>query len=98
MDEKSKIKCYVLGECEIFLGCGEGQRSIGGIGFIVADKWSNNIISCRLQSARIGVLMLKLGKRKTLKVIQVYAPTSASDDEDIEVILLLKTYVDPDDL
>ena len=69
---------------EIFLGCGEEQRNVGGIGFIVHRRYSENIKSCRLLSARLGVLTLKLGKKKTMKIIQVYAPTSASDDDELE--------------
>ena len=100
MEEKSKIYCDVLGLCEvrrkkaltatwndgssIFLGQGEGPRSFGGVGFIVNRKWSANIISCSITSTRIGTLFIKLDERKTLKIIQVYAPTSASSDDEVE--------------
>ena len=100
MEELKKVNCDVLGICEtrrrkellakwkdgseIFLGCAAGQKSVGGIGFIIRRKWSRNIISCRLLSARVGILVMHINKKKTIKIIQVYAPTSASDDEEVE--------------
>lgn len=68
----------------VFLGAGEGQRSVGGTGFVVSSKWSSNIISCEFRSPRIGILLLRLDNTKTLKIVQVYAPTMASDDDEVE--------------
>lgn len=67
-----------------FLGCGAGQRNEGGIDFIFRRKWSKNIISCRLLSARVGVLIMQTNRKKIIKIIQMYAPTSASDDKEVE--------------
>ena len=68
----------------IFLGKGEGRTNRGGIGFVVSKKWVPSIVSCQLHSARIGTLIVKLNEVSTLKVIQVYAPTSESEDEEVE--------------
>lgn len=48
---------------------------------IVSRKWSSRITSCQFRSPRIGVL---LDSNKTLEVAQVYAPTTVSDDGEVE--------------
>ena len=55
-----------------------------GIGFVVSKKWSPNIISSNFHSSRVGVLLLRLDSNKTIKIVQVYAPTSPSDDDEVE--------------
>ena len=100
MEEKKKFTCDILGVCEtrrrsgkevkwndghmIYLGSGSGPRSVGGIGFIINKKWSSKIMSCSIQSARIGTLMLKLDAKKTIKIVQIYAPTNAAEDWEVE--------------
>ena len=70
----------------VFLGSGmeHGNYYRGGIGFVVSKKWSPNIISSNFRSSRVGVLLLRLDSNKTIKIVQVYAPTSASDDDEVE--------------
>ena len=100
MEEKKKFTCDILGVCEtrrrsekevkwndghmIYLGSGSGPRSVGGIGFIINKKWSSKIMSCSIRSARIGTLMLKLDAKKAIKIVQIYAPTSAAEDWEVE--------------
>uniref|UniRef100_A0A914W9X3 Endonuclease/exonuclease/phosphatase domain-containing protein n=1 Tax=Plectus sambesii TaxID=2011161 RepID=A0A914W9X3_9BILA len=100
IEEKSHIACDILGLCEtrrqkdlyaewkdgstVALGVGEDPRNVGGIGFIVSKEWSKSINSLDVSRPRIGVLTINLQKQQTLRIIQVYAPTSAADDEEIE--------------
>ena len=100
IEEKSHIACDILGLCEtrrqedlyadwkdgstVALGVGEDPRNVGGIGFIVSKEWSKSIDSLDVSRPRIGVLTINLQKQQTLRIIQVYAPTSAADDEEIE--------------
>ncbi|XP_029652865.1 craniofacial development protein 2-like [Octopus sinensis] len=100
MEEKKKIGCDVLGLCEtrwkkeasirwqdgctVRLGRAEGARSVGGIGFIVSKEWTSRVASCQFISSRIGVLNVNLSEKATLKIVQTYAPTSASDDDEVE--------------
>ncbi len=100
MEEKKKIKCDVLGLCEtrrkeelhakwndgnaVRLGKGDGTRTVGGVGFIISKEWAEKVVSCQLISSRIGILNVQVSKKATLKIIQTYAPTNASDDDEIE--------------
>ncbi|KAI1720326.1 endonuclease-reverse transcriptase domain-containing protein [Ditylenchus destructor] len=57
---------------------------IGGVGFIVHKEMTKFVQEVRLISHRIATLQLKLPKQRPLKIIQVYAPHSGYDDEEIE--------------
>ncbi|XP_045506861.1 craniofacial development protein 2-like [Colias croceus] len=62
------------------------QKAQGGIGFIVRRPLINNILAIESVSSRVAYLILKISDRYSLKVIQVYAPTSTHSDEDVEVM------------
>ena len=60
---------------QVFLGKAFNNRTRnGGVGFIVKKRMVKNIKSCDLKSPRIAVLILRLMGRRTLKIIQAYAP------------------------
>ena len=60
---------------QVFLGRAFDNRTRnGGVGFIVRKKMVKHIKSCDLRSPRIAVLILSLMGRRTIKIIQVYAP------------------------
>nr|XP_032632457.1 craniofacial development protein 2-like [Chelonoidis abingdonii] len=99
MEEKKRIRCDILGICEtqqkelevnwkdgstVRLGKGDGARNVGGVRFIISKDWVSKVISCQLISSRIGVLHLQMESKAILKVIQAYAPTSTSEDEEVE--------------
>ncbi|KAK6032255.1 endonuclease/exonuclease/phosphatase family protein [Ostertagia ostertagi] len=72
---------------EILLG--EGANNVprtGGVGFIIKAKMVPYIISCDIISPRVAVLKVKLQKlgNRTLKMVQVYAPTISAEDDEIE--------------
>ncbi|KAK6033307.1 hypothetical protein OSTOST_00480 [Ostertagia ostertagi] len=58
----------------------------GGVGFIIKAKMVPYIISCDIISPRVAVLKVKLQKlgNRTLKMVQVYAPTITAEDDEIE--------------
>ncbi|CAG4966203.1 unnamed protein product [Colias eurytheme] len=63
----------------------EGDRlSEGGVGFLVNKVLCPNIVEISSVSPRVAYLIIKISKRYSLKVIQVYAPTSAHSDEEVE--------------
>ncbi|KAL0879947.1 hypothetical protein ABMA27_002461 [Loxostege sticticalis] len=62
------------------------QLSQGGVGFLVHRSLINNIITIGSVSSRVAYLILRVSKRYSLKVIQVYAPTSKHPDEEVEVM------------
>lgn len=57
---------------------------VGGIGFIVSKEWNSKVASCQFVSSWIGVLNVNLSGKATLKIVQTYAQTSASDDNEGE--------------
>ncbi|XGW11656.1 hypothetical protein V3C99_012831, partial [Haemonchus contortus] len=72
---------------EILLGEGADNVSrTGGVGFIVKAKMAPYVISCDIQSPRVAVLKIKLQKLgdRTLKIVQVYAPTASAEDDELE--------------
>lgn len=66
------------------LGAGQEQKSVDGIGIVVARKWSPRIIFRQFRSSRIGMLPLRLDSNKMLEVIQLHAPVTTSDDDETE--------------
>ncbi|KAK6016030.1 endonuclease/exonuclease/phosphatase family protein, partial [Ostertagia ostertagi] len=98
LQQLEKIKADIIGVCEtrraravsarwtsgeeILLG--EGANNVprtGGVGFIIKAKMVPYIISCDIISPRQTTQ--KLGNR-TLKMVQVYAPTITAEDDEIE--------------
>ena len=100
MEERKKIKCDVLGLCEVRrkkalnttwkdgctmrLGRTNNARAVGGIGFIVSKEWASKIVHYKIISHRVGVLTIQLSKKTAIKFIQTYAPTSTADDDEVE--------------
>ncbi|KAL0878690.1 hypothetical protein ABMA27_003745 [Loxostege sticticalis] len=62
------------------------QLSQGRVGFLVHRSLINNINTIGSVSSRVAYLILRVSKRYSLKVIQVYAPTSKHPDEEVEVM------------
>ncbi|CAG9133694.1 unnamed protein product [Plutella xylostella] len=99
-EEISKLKWDIIGLSEVrregedteILQSGnllyhrEGdQLSQGGVGFIVNKSLVNNIVEIGSVSARVAYLILRISKRYSMKVIQVYAPTSKHTDDEVEL-------------
>lgn len=61
----------------------EGNSTIRGVGFLIHKRHHVNIISIKRISNRVTIL--KIGNKRTIKIIQVYTPTSFHLDEEIEV-------------
>ncbi|KAL0832887.1 hypothetical protein ABMA28_001036 [Loxostege sticticalis] len=100
-DEMSRLRWSIMGLSEVrregedtitlksgnLLYYREGdQLSQGGVGFLVHRSLINNIITIGSVSSRVAYLILRVSKRYSLKVIQVYAPTSKHPDEEVEVM------------
>nr|XP_032516092.1 uncharacterized protein LOC116769173 [Danaus plexippus plexippus] len=60
------------------------QQSQGVVGFLVHKSLVNNIITIDSVSSRVAYLTLRVSKRYSLKVVQVYTPTSSHPDEEVE--------------
>ncbi|XP_073980223.1 uncharacterized protein [Rhodnius prolixus] len=63
-----------------------GDGSIGGTGFLVNKHLANQITSFKSYSQRVSKLIWNPGRKKIgrIKIIQIYAPTSDSTEEELE--------------
>lgn len=99
-EELQKIKWDVIGLSEVrrrgenqvtlrsgnlFHYKGLEDKSEGGVGFIVHKRHLASIKEIKSISSRVIYLVIRLNTRYSLKIIQAYAPTSDSDEEDVEV-------------
>ncbi|KAG7297928.1 hypothetical protein JYU34_018683 [Plutella xylostella] len=62
------------------------QLSQGGVGFLVNKTLVNNVVEISSVSNRVAYLVLKLTERYSLKVVHLYAPTSAHSDTEVEAV------------
>ena len=62
------------------------HQSQGGVGFLVNKVLRDNVLEVSSVSTRVAYLVLKLTKRYSLKVVQVYAPTSSYSDTEVEAM------------
>ncbi|KAL0852521.1 hypothetical protein ABMA27_017001 [Loxostege sticticalis] len=100
-EELSRLRWDIVGLCEVrregedtmilksgnLLYFREGEQlSQGGVGFIVHKSLINSVVQIESVSPRVAYLILRITKRYSLKVIQVYAPTSKYPDEDVETM------------
>ena len=69
------------GDIFCYKGQTKGQR---GVGFIIKKEIIHMVQEIRGISERIMVLTLQTNKRYRTTIIQIYAPTENSNDEDIE--------------
>ena len=63
---------------------GQSDKKEHGVGFLVNKELAGNIENFYSLNERVAGLIIKLNNRYRLKIIQVYAPTSAYDDEHVE--------------
>ncbi|XP_060517971.1 uncharacterized protein LOC132696860 [Cylas formicarius] len=63
---------------------GNQTNKINGVGFLVNKNIVNNIIEYKSISERVISIDLRVNKRYTCKIIQVYAPTTEHEDEEVE--------------
>ncbi|KHN71238.1 Craniofacial development protein 2, partial [Toxocara canis] len=75
---------------QVFLGKAFCNRPrTGGVGLIVRKQAVHLIESCSILSPRTAVLVLRLDKTRTLKIVQVYAPatnnTQSTEEADEEL-------------
>ncbi|CAH2243651.1 jg26126 [Pararge aegeria aegeria] len=60
--------------------------SHGGVGFLVNKVLIDNVVEISSVSSRVAYLIIRLTKRYSLKVVQVYAPTSSHSDTEVEIM------------
>lgn len=69
----------------LFYGGSKSGRN-GGVGFMVNGNMEGTIRKFESISERIAQLTVQVSKRVRIRIIQVYCPTSSSDEEEIEEV------------
>lgn len=77
-------KCIRLQSGHILFYKGQEGISQWGVGLLINKRLADNIIQYTVKSHRIIYIIIKISSKYSLKVIQVYAPTSEYDDEEVE--------------
>ena len=97
-NEIEKIKWYIIGISEmrrpgenvvelasqhIMFNKGNDKKQ-GGVGFLIHKKLKGNIEEFHATSNRVASVTIRISKRYKIRIIQVYAPTSVSSQEELE--------------
>ena len=83
--ETRRVRCVTkLVSGNVLYTNGQDNKSQAGVGFLVHKDIAKNVIEFRGASERTAMLTVKLNSRYSVKIIQVYAPTSAYSDEIVE--------------
>ena len=62
----------------------EANNGQAGIGFLVNNKWKDNITRVSSGSSRVAELVVRVTDIYQLKIVQVYAPTTSHSDEETD--------------
>ncbi|PIO55839.1 hypothetical protein TELCIR_22771, partial [Teladorsagia circumcincta] len=81
---KEPLTCTWSNGTAVFLGAREAGTTSGGVAFIVALDFTKKVTSVTFHSHRFGILTATLTKDFSVSIIQVYAPTSDSDESQHE--------------
>ena len=60
------------------------HKKQGGVGFLIHKKPKGNIEEFHATSIRVASATIRISKRYKIRIIQVYAPTSVSSQEELE--------------
>ncbi|XP_072030583.1 craniofacial development protein 2-like [Amphiura filiformis] len=67
-----------------FYHIGTKDKSEAGVGFLIHKSIAGYITEVKGINERLAQLTVKINKRYKIKVIQVYAPTSTHNDEEVD--------------
>ena len=74
-----------LNGCEIHTSAEESQSHVGGVGFLVHRNATSLVKEVKFTSHRTAALTMRIpGSRRLLKIVQVYAPHTRRDEEEVD--------------
>ncbi|CAF4172261.1 unnamed protein product, partial [Rotaria magnacalcarata] len=97
-EEISQIKWDIIGLCETkckgehltklksghtLYTCGNPNDNKNGVGFLINKKIDKKVTSIKGINERLALLTLEINPRYKIKIIQVYAPTTSHDDQEV---------------
>ena len=65
---------------------GSDLKSQSGVGFLVHKEIAKIIIEFKSALERVAMIIVRLNSKSSVKIIQVYAPTSTYGDEVVEIM------------
>ena len=83
-ETRRKPNLIKLPQCGHTLFTTSATRGYNGVGFLVNKKIENNVLEYKEISDRIAYIKLQINRQHTMKIIQVYAPTTSHPDEVVE--------------
>ena len=63
---------------------GKNDKCQSGVGFLINKALANNVVEFKSVSDRLAFVVIKINTKYSVKIIQVYAPTTAHEDEEVE--------------
>ncbi|XP_044756612.1 uncharacterized protein LOC123315083 [Coccinella septempunctata] len=76
--------CYKLESGNILYYKGRENDTLDGVGFLISKRYADRVKNFTGVSERVAIVVISLNKTVSLKNIQIYAPTSTHDDEEVE--------------
>lgn len=84
-ETKRKGEAWIVLESgNVLLYKGNENESVNGVGFIVRKEQADRITSFSTISDRVAYITIQLNASKIMKIIQIYAPTSTYEDQEVE--------------
>ncbi|XGW33986.1 hypothetical protein V3C99_018045, partial [Haemonchus contortus] len=65
----------------VFLGARKTNSTSGGVGFLVSPNFSKHVDSVTFHGHRLAILTAYLSRDSQVTIIQAYAPTADSNEE-----------------
>jgi len=63
---------------------GKKDKCQSGVGFLINKSLANNVVEFKSVSDRLAFIIIKINTKFSIKIVQVYAPTTAHEDEEVE--------------
>jgi endonuclease/exonuclease/phosphatase family metal-dependent hydrolase len=63
---------------------GKNDKCQSGVGFLINKTMTNNVVEFKSVSDRLAFIVIKINKKYNVKIIQVYALTTAHEEEEVE--------------
>ena len=83
---RRRVECFTILQSGHLLCHSKSNNGQAGIGFLINRKDHNIIVRVNSISPTVAELVLRITKRYTLKIVQVYALTTSYSEVDINSI------------
>ena len=78
---RRRHECFTTLQSDHLLYHSKTNNDQAGVGSLINKKWKDHIVRANSISPRVTELVLRISKRYKLKAVQVYTPTSYSEED-----------------